>query len=170
MFGDVEDSFKVGVEHPKCIQDVSSAARSGRGNWCYKAHRAFAGSSSPDACLFVGLEEFVLGDTCLDADGAKRRASDVGVIRHGEGRLRPIRILADHCQMRSLSDQPEAQPLQWLNGPCFRDIHRKRRHQTVTVASAMKASRTGDSASSASDPKVWMWKRMADRTSSKASS
>ena len=66
----------------------------------------------------------------------------------------PVRVHADEGDVLSLANDSESQTLEGLQNLRLGSVGRKLIRQTATPVSAMNASKTGESKSAASGPKV----------------
>ena len=81
---------------------------------------------------------------------------DPGMVREGEWCFRSIGILPEHGDMRAFFHRCKPQRLEGFNHLGFRRVNGEFGHPMEIPASATNASRTGDSVSRTSLPKVAM--------------
>ena len=102
----------------------------------------------------ICLKKLVSGNTRLGTNRSQCRCFNLRMIRHSQGYLSTIGILAHHRNMFLFSNNSKPQRLERLNDFPLGRIYWKFAHHFYTPASATKASSTGGSTSSTSLPKL----------------
>jgi len=81
-----------------------------------------------------------------------------------------VGVVTNHGYVVAVPHETEAEGLKSCDDPGSRRVDRKLGGHPAMVASATKASSTGDSGAKASAPNVSMWNSIAERTSARAAS
>ena len=109
-------------------------------------------------------------DFGLGADQPERGAFDPGMVWNGHRRNGVVWILSSQGDVVARTDHFKTKPSEGGKDFCLWGVLREFTHGTVTSVSAMKASLGNFDLFNTLEPKVLMWKRMADVVSAKASS
>ena len=104
--------------------------------------------------VLICLQKLFPWYACLGTDGSQSRSLDFAMVGQCDWSFCSISVLTDHSNMLSFSYQGKPEHFKCLYDFYFRSINREMGHERATPASATNASRTGESVSKISGPKV----------------